>query len=281
MRLLRDKEIHALLTGADPILTEVDTASYLDSDSQTRAAAINLRIGDIYLPGTKAGDKGSVDDPMTSHTLESGETAIVTTIESFNLRANIVGLVFPSSRVSIHALLMTNPGYIDPGYIGKLRFTLINMGERSYDLRQRDTIVTMVLFQMDQDSEASWCERNPKKRYLSPEQDDLYRLSKDFLNVQKRSEKVADDKVQQAALALKGVEKKWQVWAVVIAAGMTLVTVLLNFGVNWYTGTLNFDKRLAVLEKSLDVSSVKRDIEDHERRLKAVETEPRAGGRKQ
>src|SRR5437867_1247522 len=176
---------------------------------------------------------------------------------------------------------MTNPGYVDPGYTGKLRFTVINMGQQPYDLRQGNAIVTMVLFQIDDSSEATWRQRNPGKQYLGPEQADLYRLSKDFLDVRSRAEKIADEKVRQAELVLKSAEKKWQPWAVLIGAVMTLITISLSLGVNWYTGELGIDKRVSVLEKSLDVSSVKRDVEDHERRLRQVETAPRTVEKKQ
>ena len=62
--------------------------------SKIRAAALDLRVGQIYLPGTDAREDGSIDKPVTAHSLKSGETAIITPMERFDLPPDIAGLVF-------------------------------------------------------------------------------------------------------------------------------------------------------------------------------------------
>ena len=56
---------------------------------------------------------------------------------------------FPPSHLSAGGLLMTNPRHIDPGYVGKLRFTVINMSAQTVTLRQGDAIVTLIIHRLE------------------------------------------------------------------------------------------------------------------------------------
>ena len=47
--------------------------------------------------------------------------------------------MFPKSGgVADRGILITNVGYIDPGYSGKLRYAIINMGNAQFTLRKGD-----------------------------------------------------------------------------------------------------------------------------------------------
>lgn len=63
--------------------------------------------------------------------------------------AKLAGIGFPPTSVSAKGVLMTNPGHVDPGFIGHLQFTLINMGKDRFTLAQADRIVTLLLFELD------------------------------------------------------------------------------------------------------------------------------------
>jgi len=257
MTLLTDDDLHDIVGGPHPVVSGLDlTTDYHQARSQIRAAALDLRVGQIWLPGTDAGQDGSVDKPKTAHSLKSGETAIITLMEEFDLPSDIAGLVLPSPRVSITGLLMTNPGYIDPGYTGNLRFTVINMGERSYDLRHGNRIVTLMLFRLIKDCGASWRDRNPDTRYLAPSSEDLGKLSRDFLNVERRAREAADQKVKVAGLS-----------PVILNGIVAAILVVGSFLVTQFTGIDQLKERITHIEANVDAASVKSQLIDHQKRL--------------
>ena len=51
--------------------------------------------------------------------------------------------------MSRKAILTTNPGHVDPGYRGVFHITLINMGKKTYPLKNGDVIVTLLIFELD------------------------------------------------------------------------------------------------------------------------------------
>ena len=131
MSLLRDEEIIAALTAQPPAVPYVEgvvlPVDPYSKDSPVQASSIDLRIGNIYLPGEKETDLGGAQNPKQDYSLKTGETAVITTLETLHLPGDIAAFGFPPSRVSFKGLLMTNPGHVDPGYEGVMRFTVINM----------------------------------------------------------------------------------------------------------------------------------------------------------
>jgi dCTP deaminase len=142
--ILTDGELQKLVERQNyPLLTDYDPpADWKDKGSLVQPCSLDLHIGDIFQPGVKADKAGSAGNPKTELVLKTGQTAIISTKESIHLPGDYAAFGFPPSHVSSRALLMTNPGHIDPGYSGKLQFTVINMGRESYVLRRKDLIVT-------------------------------------------------------------------------------------------------------------------------------------------
>jgi len=149
VRLLKDDELVGYVSGTKPLITGVpQPANWYGDDSPIQPSSIDLHIGDIFLPGVKKDDPGGVFRPKTEHILGPGRTAVVLTQEEFQLPGDIAGIGFPPSHVSFQGILMTNPGHVDPGYAGPMRFTVINMGSQDYILRRGDEIVTMLLIEL-------------------------------------------------------------------------------------------------------------------------------------
>src|SRR5262245_59218383 len=107
-------------------------------EKQVHGCAVELRIGDIFRPGTEPTKPGSADFPREGLVVSEGETAVIRTIESFKLSSAHTALVLPVSSVSLQGLLMTNPGQVDPGYEGHVYVTVINMGRQPYLLKRGD-----------------------------------------------------------------------------------------------------------------------------------------------
>jgi deoxycytidine triphosphate deaminase len=199
MSLLRDEEIVAAVTAKSTAAKYIEglvlPADPYSKDSPVQASSVDLHIGSIYLPGTKKNGEGSAENPKAEHSLLTGETAVVTTQETLHLPPNIAGFGFPPSRVSFRGLLMTNPGHVDPGYDGVMRFTVINMAREAYHLSSGDRIVTLLLFEMKQAAHSGWRQRNPAgSAPPSPiNQANINRLSHDFVDVERRAKKIARD----------------------------------------------------------------------------------------
>src|SRR5688572_5276125 len=138
--MLRDADLKSLYTSVvgRPLPDDPDAP-----DSPVQPASIDLVIGNIYVPDTRADDLGGVATPRDDYCLGAGETAVVTTQEQLTMPTDVGAIGFPPSSVSENGILTTNPGHIDPGYRGVLSLTVINMGRRSYDLKRGARILTL------------------------------------------------------------------------------------------------------------------------------------------
>src|SRR5439155_1078559 len=115
---------------------------------QIQPSSLDLTVGAIFRPEVTLGKKGSLSQPLDSWELRPGRTAIVQTKEELHLPDNICAVGFPPAHVSGRGILMTNPGHVDPGYVGRLSFTVINMGRDKFLLSPGLAIVTLLLFQL-------------------------------------------------------------------------------------------------------------------------------------
>lgn len=188
LQKLIEQTSNPLLTGFDP------PKEWKDKHSLVQPCSIDLHIGAIFQPGIKPGKAGSAGNAKSELVLRTGQTAIVATQESIHLPADHAGFGFPPSHVSSRALLMTNPGHVDPGYNGPLQFTVINMGREDYVLRSKDLIVTLLIFKLATKVDADYAVRNPitgadKPGTITQSHIDL--LSPDFVDVQKRATGIA------------------------------------------------------------------------------------------
>jgi deoxycytidine triphosphate deaminase len=265
MSLLRDDELIAGIAvhpPAVPYVTGIELpANPYSADSPVQGASLDLHIGNIYLPGVKKGDVGGVESPKFEHSLQTGETAVVTTKERLHLPGRVAGIGFPPSSVSFKGLLMTNPGHVDPGYDGFMRFTVINMAKDDYVLRRGDRIVRLLLFRMDADAHSNWAQRHPEGSCL-PTQAEITRLSKDFVDVENRAKKIATQRGLQWTLILTSVV------AVLVALLQALAGGHLFYGAD----IEELKKRQELVEYDIkNRVAVEQKLEDFAKRLNELE----------
>ncbi len=190
--IVTDGALQQLIQQNNPLLTGFDPPKdWKDKDSPVQPCSIDLHIGDIFQPGVKSGKPGSAGNPKSELVLRTGQTAIIATKESIHLPGDYAGFGFPPSHISSRALLMTNPGHIDPGYSGQLQFTVINMGREDYVLRHNDLIVTLLIFKLAVKVDADYNARNPTSGAGAIAQRNIDRLSPDFVDVQRRATAIA------------------------------------------------------------------------------------------
>jgi dCTP deaminase len=265
MRLLRDEDLIASITAASPAVPYAEGVKLPDNryskESPVQAASIDLHIGDIYLPGKKETEIGGTKNSKLDVELETGATAVVTTREILHLPANIAGIGFPPSRVSFKGLLVTNPGHVDPGYEGVMRFTVINMAKEPYHLKTGDRIVRLLLFEMDKAAQSDWRQRNPDGSQ-PPTQVDINLLSRDFVDVERRAETIARKHSRRVST--------------LIAGGFTVITLILgavSSGQLFRNATIeDLKKKQDILDYDLkNRVEVERKLQDFDNRLKELQ----------
>lgn len=262
MCLVDDNALVANVTGGtSPLVSNLPPRDdWFDADSPVQASSVDLHIGKVFLPGKAGKAEGSQDCPLDLYALEPGQTAVVSTLEELHLPGDIAAIGFPPSRVSVQGLLMTNPGHVDPGYVGPMRFTVINMGKADYVLRRNEPIVTVLFINLSRSVKKNWLERRNGKPGGPPTQKDLNVLSADFLDVKARAELSAKTEVENAGIKLRAHEK----WI----AGIGAVGLIVSY---WFSGLQDMKIKVAELEKSLSVAHVQQQMTDIDRRLKLVE----------
>lgn len=271
--LLRDQDLiveHAGAANTVRYTQDIAQGRTIDDSgrSMLQACSVDLHIGDIYLPGTKADEPGSVGHPKVEHTLMTGETAMVQTQETVHLPSDVAAIGFPPSKdVSSRGLLMTNPGHVDPGYEGHLKFTVINMGKEPFDLNQTAAIVTLLLFRLDGAVRADWQTRHGNQPPGDLQQA-VNRLSPDFVEVTKRAQGIVD----RAELAVKQAQVTSGFQGTIIAAAIALLGVLvapsLTARYSKSSAIDGLDNRVKAIE-SRDSADAK--IQSLDTRVKALE----------
>jgi dCTP deaminase len=235
MKLLKDDQLKDLYGGEKPVITGINTPSnWTEAKSPVQPSSIDLHIGKVSIPAERTSQKP--DDVISGrYHLQPGQTAVVTTREDLHMRPNLAAVGFPPSHVSVQGLLMTNPGHVDPGYVGKMHLTVINMSRDSIELRVDDPIVTVLFLELDGDVTADYRKRNPE----AAADPDVNRLSRDFLNFSNRAKGIAKGEVKRATLVAG-------LLAAVVALGAQFVP--------YYLGGIEEAKRNeAVLEERVKV----------------------------
>ena len=239
MKLLTDTEIVALLSAPTPSVVGVKpptNGDWFTDPSPVEPASLDLTIGEIYVPGEQSWSEELKSTDYMS--LEPGGTAVILVEQTLALPGTIAGLALPKSRVAFRGILITNPGHVDPGYRGPLRFTVINMGRENYSLRKGEPIAKLLLFHLEKKPTKDWFERANKKAAEKPTKEDLHRLTRDFLNVESRASAEANSQIAKMGFPVVFITTVW--------------VVLLGFALN-YVSTRHdaeVDARLSKLEEA-------------------------------
>lgn len=264
MTLLVDREIRKLVAPEQPSDPEAAKISPLVTatrpalgqwNSKIQPSSLDLSIGRIFLPVEEDGtDERVTDEPSVS--LGQGETAVVETLEYLNLPRSVAAIGFPPANVSRDGLLMTNPGHVDPGFSGRLKFTVINLGKKPIELASAKPICTLLFFSIET---PDFAYDQLDKTEKPPSQADralLSRLSKDFLNF--------NDRIKASvASGLKAAQFSTPIVTGIIAIFLTIVA---NMAATYLSGVNDLRVKIEGLEKMIAMQDVKSRIEKLENR---------------
>ena len=277
MGFLSDRELAEVQgspTGKDPFALGLRNDGYKHKDSPIQACSLDLTVGEVFVPGAKSGDLGSAQCPLSERILDQGETVVLRSFETLAMPPNVGGIAFPPAHVSVQGLLMTNPGHVDPGYYGKMHFTVINMGRKPFHLRRGDKIVRLLLFKLAVDPLVPFNEREGRssaKASTLITDELLERLSPDFLDVRERAS-------VEARKAVRGIEALQKI-------GLPLAVAILSAAAAFAAATLTVGKqaedkietladRTAKLEGRIGGLGGNVNLDDVEKRLKNLESKP-------
>lgn len=237
-----------------------------------RGCAVDLHIGGVFRPGKVKDEPGSANKPHElAVVLKEGETAVIRTAESFKLDASHAAFVFPASSISIQGLLMTNPGHVDPGYVGPVHVTVINMGREPFPLQPGGRLLRCLIYRLDTPADSPW-KAVPGAPPSSPVTDELLqKLSPDFLSVNERTAQAAKREVDASVK-----RSTWLQYGMPSLAAM--IGVVVSSILNSCTSTARFDERIKSLEdaKSLERLQKLESNYPNEKRLLELENQLKA-----
>lgn len=249
--LLSDRAIAAELDGSPIIRYSDGHAPDRGLNGPFQPSSFDLSIDKVLIPGVKGAKSGSASNAKTSHTLMPGSTAVVVTMEIFDLPARLGGIVFSMNKVSREGILLTNPGHVDPGYKGTLKFTIINMGQDEYELARGNKIASLMLLEVKNPTGTGWSDRHKSDlnqdsaiQEINRTNELLEKLSVDFLDIKSRATKIAR----------KEVLKNSFLFSVVLVA----VTILLTLLGSWFAIYINDHSQVSGL--SNDVTQLQREV---------------------
>ncbi len=267
MTLLKDDELIPLAMPPDPMIIGLAPPVDYSLNSSVQPASVDLHIGSIYIPRKNRDEPGGYLNPLSAQILKPGGTAVIVTQEELRLPPDIAAFGFPPSSVSFHGILMTNPGHVDPGYVGRLRFTVINMGHDDYPFREGDRIVTLLFVRLSSSCTQSWIQRHGGVPAGPPTEEDINRLSADFLQIKNRAKTIAEEAVRKAELRIKTMQ--WLVPALVTLM-IALITTFSAWLKPWQEPLESVRRDIAALQKTADLSDMKIRLAELERRLPAL-----------
>jgi dCTP deaminase len=241
---LTDRQLHELLDPPSKVIDGLVRDQVTDSKAdQIQPASVDLTIGGIYVPDSDEGKRGSAGHPIDDElSLDSGKTAVVETQETCHLPADIGAIGFPPTSVSAGGLLMTNPGHVDPGYQGKLSFTVINMAKEPYALKRGSDIVTLLIFRLPEKARAPYDKRNPGEHGAVTD-GRLNKLDYEFLDV--------SEKAKRAAKEAERTTRAWGLGVPIVVGLLTLFGVVI-------TSSHAHDKDISNLQR--DVKVLQEDV---------------------
>jgi deoxycytidine triphosphate deaminase len=258
MSIQSDQEIVSLLKSGTPILKDFSPPTdWAAKDSLVQPASLDLRIGKIFVPPKEEPKVGQLVDERVEYVLEPGQAIVVETAETVNFPNNIAAFGFPPTSISNRAILMTNPGHIDPGFKGKLSFTLINMGREVFLIKKGMPIVTLLVIKLENPAKNDFAARNPTFSHASPTTLELNRLGRDFLDLDQRARKAAETIVRQENFRMSRM-------GIVVTVLTALLTAGIAFGAAFFqsqSAVNDLKGKISVLEKGQQLESRVKDLE--------------------
>lgn len=276
MGLLNDKNLLSRISCDSPMVSgfpqpasaAIEQEPFGDG-SPIQPASIDLHIGGVFLPGEEE------LDCRKEYDREPGKSVIVITHETLNMQNDVAAAAFPLAGRRQQGLLMINPGHIDPGFNGKLWFSLINLSRESYRLSLGDRITTVMFWCCDP-SNKSFAERYGDDMREGPPENAVKSIAGDALMLEERAAKVATE-VAQPMLEKHKLEMDKQVRKVTFRGAMlggvlpVVATALVGLLVQSFGKTTTLQNEVTDLKAQVKILSADLKIDEKLEKYDALE----------
>lgn len=126
----------------------ISLTDYFEYDKETNnPIAIDLKLGDEIFISTKEVPYklGSSDNSNEFASIKPGEFALLTTYEQLGLTNEILGLISMKFSLKLKGLINVSGFHVDPGYSGRIIYSVYNAGPTPIVLRRREKVFTILL----------------------------------------------------------------------------------------------------------------------------------------
>lgn len=277
MSFLVDSEIRELLSSESPPIIGIKLLNDPDRiDSQIQPCSIDLRIKEIILPCSEEKATEDLAPRVRQCSLNVGESVKVTTIETIDLGNQYAGLFVAPARLTRKGIVLPDVGHIDPGFIGDLRITLINMGRHPHPLKHGDAVATILLYRLANPCNVGLRDRKGDQPY-NKGIEDIKHLSDDFLEIHKKHREMETRlkelarKEAEAAVGQSGWRLAFFTWFLPILVTIVLTVAGTAFGYytqvskrveQWESGLKEVNSRLRVMSRVVATFSVTRHLDE-------------------
>ena len=118
---------------------------------QAHQASYDLRLGEeVYISGDDHPRKLSVDSPFV--TIPRGQFALLITREYITMPNDYMGLISIRLRIKIRGLINVSGFHVDPGFDGKLVFSVFNAGPTDVLLKYEDPTFMIFFYKLNHEA---------------------------------------------------------------------------------------------------------------------------------
>ena len=219
-----------------PIVAEQMTAKGLIENgiqSGFRAASYDLHVGAILeAPKEDKRSSGSAAEDIrvsTGFSLRPQGMVRVISRERVKLPENIVGYALTKNGLSNQGILAINIGIIDPGYEGPISSTLINFGNRTYQITPETSFLRLTFHEINETSQVRPVSHTHSTYLEKTKLDVLGSSGPKFLNL--------SEVAQEAGQEAFGKFKNWLFLSLPLAAlALALITLFIPWWAQIWTG---------------------------------------------
>lgn len=114
--------------------------------SSIQPSSYDMRVGTVFRDGQII--NGSHQRSGDQIVIQPGEILTVLTLEELILPSDMTAIAFPMNTWSSEGLLVLNPGYVDPGFMGPLSVKIVNLRKTRIGISRGRAIFTVSFFRM-------------------------------------------------------------------------------------------------------------------------------------
>jgi dCTP deaminase len=178
-------------------------------------ASYELSLGDeVFVTSSKTGIR-EVLKPRGQVVIPPGQFALLLTEESLNIPTNVIALISIKTGVKFRGLVNVSGFHVDPGFHGKLKFSVYNAGSESIVLTRGEPLFPIWfshLFASQHDT-----------RYKGDHQGQQHITANDIMNMQGEVASPAALKLELDTL--KSAVSQWKVITIAILTGLLTAVV--------------------------------------------------------